>query len=264
MCGHGSLHCLLRVEAREHARNQRRGNFGAKGLCSGVKKVENILKLLSVIIWNSTSKRSLNMCAVHLCLLPACFAESLFWTGAPLCVTLLGCGWKPSADLCHVSPIGRCPVSPTFSKHFATYRRHVASHSFHDLTETSMNSRCAANLLLLASLLVRSSTSLSADRRHNKRRIRSTSHKEVTAENYHVLQPHNFLENKDTAKSVPLPSARIVGGTETQPNRYPYMVSLQKVFARKTAGGTTLVFFAQKCGGTLIAEGKQGGRKTHT
>ena len=133
ICGHGSLHCLLRVEAREHARNQRRGNFGAKGLCSGVKKVENILKLLSVIIWNSTSKRSLNMCAVHLCLLPACFAESLFWTGAPLCVTLLG--WKPSADLCHICPIGRCPVSPTFSNHSTTYRRHVASHSFHDLTD---------------------------------------------------------------------------------------------------------------------------------
>ena len=126
-----------------------------------------------------------------------------------------------------------------------------------------MNSRRAANLLLLASLLAQSSTSLSADRRHNKRRIRSTSHKDVTAENFHDLQPHNFLDNKDTVNSVPLPSARIVGGTETQPNRYPYMVSLQKVFARQTAGGTTLVFFAQKCGGTLIADGKQGGRKTH-
>ena len=128
---HGS-HCLLRIEAREQEISSQ-GNFGAKGLCSGVKKVENILKLLSVIIWNSTSKRSLNMCAVHLCLLPACFAESLFWTGAPLCVTLLG--WKPSADLCHICPIGRCPVSPTFSNHSTTYRRHVASHSFHDLTD---------------------------------------------------------------------------------------------------------------------------------
>ena len=128
-----------------------------------------------------------------------------------------------------------------------------------------MSSRCAAYLLLGTSLLAQSSTSLSADRRHNKRRIRSSSHNDVkaAAENSHVFR-HNFLDNKDTANSVPLPSARIVGGTETQPNRYPYMVSLQKVFARQTAGGTTLVFFAQKCGGTLIAEGKHVGRQEHT
>ena len=111
------------------------------------------------------------------------------------------------------------------------------------------------NLFWTASLLVQSSTSVPADQRHNKRRIRSPSHKDVTAENDDVFR-HNFLDGEETDNSAPLPSARIVGGTETQPNRYPYMVSLQKVFARQTAGGTTLVFFAQKCGGTLIAEGE--------
>ena len=48
-----------------------------------------------------------------------------------------------------------------------------------------------------------------------------------------------------------LPTARIVGGTEVPLNRYPYIVSLQKVF--RTEG---LVFIAQKCAGTLIAEGE--------
>ena len=53
-----------------------------------------------------------------------------------------------------------------------------------------------------------------------------------------------------------LPTARIVGGTEVPLNRYPYIVSLQKVFHTEVAGGESLVFIAQKCAGTLIAEGE--------
>ena len=51
-------------------------------------------------------------------------------------------------------------------------------------------------------------------------------------------------------------TARIIDGTQTAPGRYPYMVSLQKVLHKQTADGTEYVFFAPKCGGTLVAEGK--------
>ena len=124
-----------------------------------------------------------------------------------------------------------------------------------------MHSRPITNIFLTASLaLVQPSNCHPADHQRQKRRIGPSSHNyaDAAGENDHQVFRHNFLGHQEAGNyaPAPLPSARIVGGTETQPNRHPYMVSLQKVVTRQAVGGTTLVFFAQKCGGTLIADGE--------
>jgi len=71
-----------------------------------------------------------------------------------------------------------------------------------------------------------------------------------------IFHHHHTHGEEDAEEQFVLPTARIVGGTETPPHRYPYVVSLQKVFYKEVAGGESLIFIAQKCSGTLIAEGE--------
>ena len=96
-------------------------------------------------------------------------------------------------------------------------------------------------------------------RRHKRRRDDRAvpSHKErrwLTKDD--IFHHHHTHGEEDAEEQLVLPTARIVGGTEVPLNRYPYIVSLQKVFHTEVAGGESLVFIAQKCAGTLIAEGE--------
>ena len=114
--------------------------------------------------------------------------------------------------------------------------------------------------LVLASLLVRSSTSHplpdadgSAPGRTKSanRRLRTDAAQQLGLADAHLEQLEHL------AASLTGPSARIVGGTPTLPHRHPYLASFQKVFVKQSMEeGTTRVFYAQKCGGTLVAEGE--------
>ena len=59
---------------------------------------------------------------------------------------------------------------------------------------------------------------------------------------------HMEAQRFDAGDPLSLPTARIIGGKATAPDRYPYMVSLQKTFRRNG-----MTYYAHVCGGTLIA-----------
>ena len=109
--------------------------------------------------------------------------------------------------------------------------------------------------LVLASLLVRSSTShplpdagTAPPGRTSRRHRRADAAQQLGLADAH-------LEHLEHPTQFAGPSARIVGGTPTLPHRHPYLASFQKVFVKQSMEeGTTRVFYAQKCGGTLIAE----------